>query len=242
MKLLAVDIGNTTINFGLFENGKLISKKKVLSKKFKSNPYKNYCKAIISSVVPNLTLKTKKIIKKATVVINKNIPIKIKIKNPKQVGTDRLVNALAAKKIYGYPAIIIDSGTATTFDIISKKGEYIGGIIAPGIRISAEALNEKTAKLPKINLTNINKNKLNVVGKNTEEAIKSGIIYGHVGLIREVVNEIRKQNPEIRNAKIILTGGYSKLLSSFFSFKTDENLTLKGLQIISENLKVQKLK
>ncbi|HAM39363.1 MAG TPA: type III pantothenate kinase [Elusimicrobia bacterium] len=236
MKLLAVDIGNTTINFGLFENGNLILKKKIISYGFKNVPIKDYSESIVSSVVPDLTLTIKKTLKNPIILNNKNIPIKIKLKNPSQVGIDRLVNAVAAKNIYSCPSIVIDFGTATTFDIVSEKGEYIGGIIAPGIKISAESLYEKTAKLPKLNIKKINN--LKIIGKNTNEAINSGIIYGHIGLIKEVLREIEKQNPKIKKPKIILTGGYSKMLSGFFDFKIDEELTLKGLQVIFDSLKV----
>ena len=183
-----------------------------------------------------MTLTIKKTLKNPIILNNKNIPIKIKLKNPSQVGIDRLVNAVAAKNIYSCPSIVIDFGTATTFDIVSEKGEYIGGIIAPGIKISAESLYEKTAKLPKLNIKKINN--LKIIGKNTNEAINSGIIYGHIGLIKEVLREIEKQNPKIKKPKIILTGGYSKMLSGFFDFKIDEELTLKGLQVIFDSLKV----
>ncbi|MDD5687172.1 MAG: type III pantothenate kinase [Elusimicrobia bacterium] len=238
MKLLAVDIGNTTINFGFFENGKLISKRKVLSGKFNRIPYLGSDRAIISSVVPSLTSRVGKKLKKPVVVNYKNVRVEIKLKNPKQVGTDRLVNVVAANELYGTPSIVIDTGTATTFDVISEKGEYLGGVIAPGIKMSAGSLYERTAKLPKVEPRIPD----NVIGKNTEEAILSGIFYGHIGLIKEVVERIKGDFSNSKKLKIILTGGYSNFISKYFSktswenFIVDEDLTLQGLKIVFENL------
>ena len=229
MKLLAIDIGNTTINFGLSENEKL-EKIKIFTEKFKKIPFGNYDAAIISSVVP---FATKKIIRqlkvKPIIIDHKNIPIKIKVKNPEQVGSDRLVNAIAAIEIYGAPSVVIDLGTATTFDVVSKKGEYIGGVIAPGIKISAESLSEKTAKLPNIK-PEVPKN---IIGKNTKEAILSGIFYGHLGLIREVIEKVKGERLKVKKLKVILTGGYARFFSKHFpDFIVDEDITLKGLEII----------
>ncbi|MBI5573106.1 MAG: type III pantothenate kinase [Elusimicrobia bacterium] len=234
MKLLAIDIGNTTINFGLFENKKL-EKATVFIKKFKKIPFGDYDGVIIASVVPDATKKIIRLLKVKPVILNsKNIPIKIKVKNPQRVGADRLVNAVAAKEIYGVPSVVVDLGTATTFDVVSKNGDYIGGIIAPGIKISAESLHEKTAKLPKIK-PEVPKN---IIGKNTKEAILSGIFYGHLGLIREVINRVQSSEFRVQKLKIILTGGYSEFFSKHFpDFIVDEDFTLKGLEIISGKIR-----
>ena len=246
MKLLAVDIGNTTINFGLFsaaqiggfasggENKKL-EKVKIFTEKFEKIPFGDYNSAIITSVVPDATKKIIRQLKiKPIILDSKNIPIKIKLKKPAEVGSDRLVNAAASKEIYGVPSVVIDFGTATTFDIISKNGEYIGGIIAPGVRISAESLYEKTAKLPKIKLE-VPKN---IIGKNTKEAILSGIFYGQVGLIKEVMERVQSSEFRVQSLKVILTGGYSGFFSKHFpDFIVDEDLTLKGLKIIFSKIR-----
>ncbi|MFH1541164.1 MAG: type III pantothenate kinase [Elusimicrobiota bacterium] len=252
MNLLAIDIGNTTVNFGLFEisqdgkNKKLKTKTKILTEKFQKipPPLNNYDNAIITSVVPNVTNKIISQLKIKPIVLNsKNIPIKIKLKTPEKVGSDRLVNSVAVSELYGVPSVVIDLGTATTLDVISKNREYLGGIIAPGIRISAESLYEKTAKLPKIK-PEIPKN---VIGKNTKEAILSGIFYGQIGLIKEAINKIENRKSssksiacftcgeevESKNLKVILTGGYASFFSKYFpDFIIDEDITLKGLEII----------
>lgn len=236
MKLLAIDIGNTTINFGLFENKKL-KKIKICTEKFKKIPFGNYDAAIISSVVP---FATKKIIRqlkiKPIITDYKNIPIKIKVKNPKQVGSDRLVNAVALKEIYGCPSVVIDSGTATTFDFVSEKGEYLGGVISPGIKISAEALHEKTAKLPKVSFRALARNL--IIGKNTKEAILSGIFFGHIGLIKEVIDRVQSSEFRVQRLKVILTGGYADFFAAHFpDFIVDDDITLKGLKIIFSKIR-----
>ena len=236
MKLLAIDIGNTTINFGFFENKKL-KKIKIFTEKFKKIPFGDYDDVIIASVVPKATKKTVRLLKiKPVILDSKNIPIKIKLKNPDRVGSDRLVNAFAAKELYGVPAVVVDLGTATTFDIVSKNDEYIGGIIAPGVRISAESLYEKTAKLPNI-IPEIPKN---IIGKNTKEAILSGIFFGHIGLIKEVVNKVGSRKSEVgsEKLKIILTGGYASFFAAHFpDFIVDDDITLKGLKIIFSKIR-----
>ncbi|MEW6557472.1 MAG: type III pantothenate kinase [Elusimicrobiota bacterium] len=249
MKLLTVDIGNTTIDFGLFsatklggsasggENKKLIAKTKILTAKFSKIPFGNYDNAIIISVVPCITSKISRQLKNKPIIVNyKNIPIKIKVKKPEQVGADRLVNAVAVKEIYGCPSVVIDLGTATTLDFVSEKGEYLGGIIAPGIKISAEALFEKTAKLPLVSFQTIKQNL--VIGKNTKEAILSGIFWEHIGLIKEVIKKIKNEKLKMKNLKVILTGGYAKTFAKHFpNFIVDEDLTLKGLEIVFEKLR-----
>ncbi|MDO8735425.1 MAG: type III pantothenate kinase [Elusimicrobiota bacterium] len=235
MKLLAIDIGNTTINSGLFENKKLKIKRKIATEKFKRIPFGDYNDVIIASVVPKATKKIIRLLKiKPIILDSKNIPIKIKVKSPQMVGSDRLVNAFAAKELYGVPAVVVDLGTATTFDVVSKNDEYIGGIIAPGIKISAESLYEKTAKLPNIK-PEVPKN---VIGKNTKEAILSGIFYGHLGLIKEVIEKVKSEKLKVKNLKVILTGGYATFFSKHFpDFIVDRDITLKGLEIIFSKIR-----
>ena len=248
MNLLAIDIGNTTVNFGLFENDKLKKKTKIYSREMPRRriPYTGFDDAVIASVVPALTRVVSGKIKKLpggksiTVLDSTNIPLKLKVDNPAQVGADRIVNAAAAAEIYGCPAVVIDMGTATTFDVVSKNCEYTGGVIAPGISMSLDALHEKTSKLPRVNL----KIPKGVVGKNTEDAIISGIIFGNVGMIKEVMSRVGSRKSEavrekVKNKKwkVILTGGYSEIFAKYFpGFELDPDMTLKGLNIIYKKI------
>ena len=130
--------------------------------------------------------------------------------NPKQIGQDRLVGAYAAKVLYGFPAIIIDFGTATTFDVVNGKGEYDGGLIVPGIRLSTETLFQKTALLPRIE--NIQAPK-NLVGKNTQDSILSGLFYGYGTMSSGLIDLIEKKIKG--KAKVIITGGYTSLMKKY---------------------------
>ncbi|OQA92265.1 MAG: Type III pantothenate kinase [Elusimicrobia bacterium ADurb.Bin231] len=237
MKLLAVDIGNTTLNFGLFSDNRLVRKKKIsLRELFKASiPFLGFDAAAISSVVPDLTPKVAALIKKTVRNVNpveicyRNAPIKMNVGQRRQVGADRIINAIAADKLYGPPAIVIDLGTATTFDVVSFCGEYSGGVIAPGLNISLDALYEKTAKLPRPVL----RRPKSVVGRNTNSAILSGIVYGHAGLINEVLNRIKKEFFKSQSVNVILTGGYAGFMASYLdnSIIIDEDITLKGIEI-----------
>ncbi|MFH1397424.1 MAG: type III pantothenate kinase, partial [Candidatus Omnitrophota bacterium] len=156
-------------------------------------------------------------------------PIKNHYQFPEEVGQDRLVNAFAAIKLYGYPAIVVDFGTAITFDVISKKKEYLGGMILPGLETSLRSLAEKTALLPKIGLSAPPKN---IIGKNTRDSMLSGVIFGFAiltdGLIKKLKQKLGK------NTKVIGTGGNIKfILRHCQELKSiDINLTLKGLNLI----------
>ncbi len=255
MKLLAIDIGNTTVNFGLFKKDKLAGKIKIYSKDMphRQIPYSGFENAVIASVVPWLTKVVSEKIKrmpgkiKVTVLDYTNIPMPLKVDFPSQVGADRIVNAFAAAEIYGCPAVVIDMGTATTFDIVSENCEYAGGVIAPGLRMSLDSLHEKTSKLPRVELKIPN----SVVGKNTEDAINSGIIFGNVGMIKEVMERIGSRKPGTGEKKakgarcrgigkkptVVLTGGYSEIFAKYFpAFEADPDMTLKGLKIIHKKL------
>jgi len=161
---------------------------------------------------------------------HETIPIPIRIPNPDEVGTDRLVNAFAARELYGKPAIVIDFGTATTFDAISAKGEYLGGAIAPGLGIGRDALYEKTAKLPKVDLHAPR----SAIGKGTEDAMRSGLLLGYAGLVEKIVEAFTKELGQ--EAKIITTGGFVELIKSQTKVieTVDQDLTLKGLALLSK--------
>ena len=238
---LALDIGNTQIKLGIFEHLKLIHTE-CFQHNDNQNINLNYIKkfkptvSIISSVVPNLTDKYVKNIYNifgldSLIVNNENCHIDLKVPEPNTVGADRICNVVATIKIYNKPAIVIDFGTATTYDVINKNGQFIGGIIAPGIKTSSQYLIEKAALLDYVDFEFPEK----VIGKNTEDNIKSGIMFGAIdqieGMIKRINNETKQNN------NIILTGGFSKLISPKISLEhtCDIDLTLKGMILIHES-------
>ena len=242
--MLAIDIGNTNIVWGIFENKKLISVYRINSNKndlhnisFLSNY--NIKKIIISSVVPSLTNEIQKFcIKKINlnpfiIKYNNVSNLKMEIDNPSQLGTDRICNIIAAKSLYKLPSIIIDMGTATKYDIINPNGVFIGGVISPGIELSAMNLFEKAELLNKTSFKFPN----NVIGKNTKSNIQSGIMYGSIDSINGMVNRIIKET-KWKDLSIIMTGGFSEVIKSKVSksFIFNPNLTLEGLNFIHHNL------
>jgi type III pantothenate kinase len=189
---------------------------------------------IISSVVPPIMFALERMCKKYfninPLVVGPGIKtgLNIKYENPKEVGADRIVNAVAAIHEYGSPLIIVDFGTATTYCYINDQRQYMGGAIAPGIGISTEALYSKAAKLPRIEITRPE----GVIGKNTVSAMQAGIVYGYVGQVEGIVKRIMDQSEE--KPKVIATGGLSSLIAqeSTVIDVVDPFLTLKGLQLI----------
>ena len=247
MNYLIIDIGNTNIDFvnfnkltNKYSNKFTVDTSDILegrigtvNKKIKKNFYQG---ALCSSVVPNAFNKLKKMLKVKNVHLNEikdrhlNLPIKLKLNKPKQVGSDRVVNAIAAFKIYKKNSIIIDFGTATTFDVIVQNS-YIGGMITPGINLSLKVLKEATAKLPLIKLKKTNK----YIGKDTVSAMNNGMYWGYIGLIKELVQKIIKETK--KKYLVIFTGGLANIFFSSFPFKDkviDQQITLKG---IAETLK-----
>jgi len=148
--------------------------------------------------------------------------------NPQEVGADRIVNAVAAKALYGTPLIVIDFGTATTFDVISKEGDYLGGAIAPGVTVAAEALVQRTAKLPRVELVVPNR----AIGTNTISSMQSGIMYGYVGLVEGMVARLRDELGG--EARVIATGGLAEHIACQTAVieDVDQNLTLEGLKLL----------
>ena len=236
--LLAVDIGNTNIVLGLFDKNRLISKQRILTNDQASVKVRGRVDAaIISSVVPRLTgILSAKINKQygiRPVIVNwKNIGLKIALKNKNQVGVDRLVNAIAVKRMYGAPAVIIDFGTATTFCATDRNGRYLGGAITSGLAISRDVLHERTAKLPLIEIKKPKK----VIGQDTIEAMRSGLFYGYVDMVEGMIKRFKANLG--RNAKVIATGGLSGIIASGTRKidVVDQDLTLKGLNIIYRDM------
>ncbi|MFA6356772.1 MAG: type III pantothenate kinase [Candidatus Omnitrophota bacterium] len=238
--LLTVDIGNTSISFGVFKGKRLLRSWKVLtnpaiSGKLVKLPAAGIDRAIISSVVPKATPVIKGTIARKygirPLVLGENIkaPIRNLYRKPRQVGQDRLVDAVAVKEIYGYPAIVVDFGTAITFDVISGRGEYLGGLIFPGIETSLNALSEKAALLPKITVVPPK----GLVGRDTVDSMRSGVFYGIGSLCDGIISKLRKKYGTVR---VIATGGHAEIVAKFSSAvkRIDPYLTLRGLRIIAK--------
>ena len=238
--ILAIDVGNTNISFGIFESRKIIKRFDIPTKAFNLESLKRRLgnkkidDCVICSVVPHaekaVCSSVKIITGRKPFIIGKDIkvPIKNLYRAPLQVGQDRLVNAYAGVKFYGAPLIIVDFGTAVTFDVISKKGEYLGGMILPGLRLALEVLSQQTALLPKVKL-GVPKD---FIGKDTKNSILSGIIYGYAALTENLTKRIKT---EIGNKAVIVgTGGNIKIISKFCGSidKIDHELTLKGINLI----------
>jgi type III pantothenate kinase len=248
--LLTVDIGNSNIVLGVFQKKRLMGEWRISSQPHKTvDEYAIIMEdlfllkkilpgeingVILSSVVPPLTpifkeIAIKYFLSKPMVVTHQlNLGLTFQYENPGEIGADRIVNAVAGYQIYGGPLIIVDFGTATTFCSISKKGGYRGGVIAPGLNISAEALFQRAAKLPRIELIRPEK----VIGKDTITSMRSGIIYGYAGLVEKVIERIKAETAE--KPRVIATGGLAGLIAPETSSidKIHPHLTLEGLKII----------
>jgi len=254
--LLAFDIGNTNMVVGIYKGRELLTYWRIATDRQKTadefgmliqNLFyyhkietKEVNNIIFSSVVPPIIGALEEVAKKyfnlKPLIVGPGIKTGMPIlyENPREVGADRIVNAVAAYDKYGGPLIIVDFGTATTFCCISLKGEYLGGAITPGINIATEALFQKTAKLPKVELVTPKK----VIAKNTINAIQSGIIYGYSGLVDGIVKRM-KQELGRSDAKVIATGGIAGLIAKDTETidVVDKLLTLEGLRIIYERNK-----
>ena len=257
MMLLSIDIGNTNIVFAVYSGDKLRASWRLQTIGSRSpDEYALFLKGvfelakiqwdriddvIVSSVVPEADFHIKKFcekyLKKTPLMVGlKDVPIKVVLDMPGEVGADRLVNAVAVTEFYKTPAVVVDFGTATTFDVIDVKGRYAGGAIAPGINLSLEALHRAAAKLPKVNI----QKPASVIEKNTVSAIQSGIFFGYLGLIEGIVGNISKE----LGAKpfVIATGGLAGLFEPHTKsiHKVDDELTLKGLLRIYQHNKKRK--
>lgn len=256
--LLTIDIGNTLTAFGLFDGDRLIKRWAVLTgqiKKLRSLnlPRSKEIKEIWAcSVVPEVNDYLKKLLPKPVRFVTvRNIPvIKVTTQKPSEMGADRLVNALATYKLFGAPAIVVDFGTATTIDVVDKKGNYLGGIIAPGLGLGREALAKKTALLPWLEFDKIGRSiklkskktasnqmaGISMIGKNTVQAMSLGLVAGQTALVDECVVRISRELGT--RPKVIATGGYAGLIvpHSRKIKMVDPDLTLKGLCLIGSPL------
>jgi len=250
--LLTIDIGNTNIVLGVFENKKLIQHWRIVTKQEKtedeygiliSNLYQSSnidisstTGVIISSVVPpmvrTMEMLCNKFFKHKPMFVGPGVKtgMPIRYDNPHEVGADRIVNAVAAFERHRNSLVVVDFGTATTFDYISPQGEYMGGAIAPGIGVASEALFKMASKLPRIELIKPE----SVIGKNTIASLQAGIVYGYIAMVDGIVNKIRREVKT--DPRIVATGGMAGFIAegSETIDEVDDLLTLTGLRLIYE--------
>ena len=255
--LLAIDIGNTNIKIGIFDGDELRATWNIatgihrtadeyggvllnLMERKKVSPSKISGIALCSVVpplVPAFVELCRKYLDCEPLVVEAGVKtgMRIRLDNPREVGSDRVVDAVAAQHLYGKPLIIVDLGTATTFSVVSQEGDYLGGAIAPGIVIATEALYTRTAALPRIRLSRPEQ----AIGRSTVAAMQSGIIFGHVGLIEGMIRRIEQELGS--KAKVIATGGQAHFLAREIPIVeiVNPDLTLIGLRLIYEMNKEQ---
>lgn len=250
--LLVIDVGNTNVTIGVFDSDKLVQSWRLstkiartedeygiflmnLLKEFKLD--KVIKNAVICSVVLPLTemleVAIKKYLNVNSLIVSHKIKTNVQLKTdiPSQIGADRIANATAVVSLYKAPSIVVDFGTATSFDIVNSKNEFIGGIITAGMKIQADALSNKTSKLPKLNIEEVE----NVIGRNTIDAMLSGIVRGHAAMIDGLIAECEKELGE--KATIIATGGFSSVISKYLNRRFDyinPDLTLIGAKKLFE--------
>jgi type III pantothenate kinase len=250
--LLAIDIGNSNIVLGVYDEERLITCWRAATKAERTTDeyavllanffaqedvsFASMDGCIISNVVPPLTPVFLELCERyldtTPLVVGAGIKtgVRIRYDNPQQLGADRMVNALAAKRLYGTPAIVVDFGTATKFECLSAEGDYLGGAIAPGIGISVEALFRHTAKLPRIELALPPR----AIGTNTVASMQSGVLYGYVGLVEGLVRRLKRELGG--QARVIATGGLASVIAAQTPVieTVDPDLTLQGLRLIYE--------
>ena len=248
--LFAMDIGNTNIVLGIYESDKLSHSFRVSTDRektadeygilinqlftFRGISMSDIDDVIISSVVPPLMPDIERMclryFGKKPMVVGPGVKtgLKVRYENPREVGADRIVNAVAALEAYGGPVFVVDFGTATTFCAVSAECEYLGGVICPGVGISADALFQRTAKLPRVDVAKPTA----VIGRNTVQSLQSGLFYGLVGQVDTVIRRMRHEL--LVDPKVIATGGYAQAMAdeSGEIDVVDLDLTLKGLYII----------
>lgn len=251
--LLGIDLGNTNITIGVFEGKKLAGTFRMTTKQPRTSDeigificdllrqrninIEQIEAVIVASVVPDMIYSLNsaiiKYISKKPLLVSTDIDtgITVKIEQPEQLGADRVVDAASAYAYYGGPVIVVDFGTATTYDVVLADGSFVGGVISPGLQTAAESLWNSTAKLPKIA---IEKPK-NVLAKNTITSIQSGVVYGYIGQTEYIINQLKRE-ANLADMKVVATGGLGAMIAKETDTIDiyDRDLTLKGLQYIYE--------
>jgi len=244
--ILTLDLGNSALAGGIWDAGKLVENwsesfsVRGLEKRLRGiSPRHRIGSAILASVVPDRNLSLRRAVRRRLGIdcrlLTARTPTGLKnlYSNPARVGADRIANAVGAFRRYGGPAIVVDFGTAITFDVVSKDFEYLGGVIAPGLGISTEALFKKAALLPRAEIALPR----GVLGRQTVEAIRSGVYWGTLGLVEKIVRELKKELGWGRETRLIATGGHARLILSRSRLirKIDPHLTLYGLYLIAKS-------
>jgi type III pantothenate kinase len=243
--ILLFDIGNTHTHVGLADDRRVLKQMDIptltwfgggataLVKKFTGTA--KIDGAVLCSVVPRATPLVRKTVRAVwkldTLELNaKTIRgVGIDYPKPNSIGPDRLANAVAAKFHFGAPVVVVDFGTAVTFDVVNSAGDYVGGIIAPGLAAMTDYLHEKTALLPKIKIREIK----SAIGKSTEQAMLVGAVHGYRGLVRELIGELKREL-RVKKLPVVATGGYAKLIAAKLPeiSAVDPDLTLEGLRLV----------
>jgi len=256
--LLAVDIGNSNLTLGLVVDGALMGSRRAITPRdatadeleillaglleLEGRRLGEFEAVVVASVVPLVSEALTAVVGRREITLldatAATVPIEVRVPRPTEVGADRLVNALAVQRLYGMPAIVVDFGTATTFDVVARDGAYLGGAIAPGLELGLEALAAKTAKLPRIDL----RMPEHAIGNDTVSAMRSGAINGYIGLARELLERLRAElatteGVEPSSIRTVVTGGLASQpwVSEIPGIEAvDTDLTLKGLAILYE--------
>jgi type III pantothenate kinase len=255
--LLAIDMGNTNIVIGVFDGKRLVESWRLSTDKTKTaDEYRMLLSqllhqsgietdqidgiiisCVVPPVLPLLQETCARQFGQEPVLVSADLDVGMRIlyDNPKELGADRIANAIGGYAEYGGPLIVVDFGTSTNFDVVSSEGAYLGGVIAPGIRISSEALSQRAALLPRIDM----RVPPHAIGKNTMASMQSGFFFGFLGQMEEIIRQIKRELPQ--EPKVVATGGLAKLMAekSELVDVIDPALTLKGLQIILERVSSQ---
>jgi type III pantothenate kinase len=237
MKYLLIDISNSFTKLAFATRKRISRPNKISTEKFRASVLRHLLRrkvdlVVVSSVVPKKNAAVRAVAQKILWVTPRiKLGVGIDYPNPKTIGADRLANAAAVVALYGCPAIVVDFGTAVTFDIVSEQRKYVGGVIAPGLESMTNFLYQRTALLPKLSL----KEPRSAVGRSTIEAMRSGAVIGYRGLVREIIGRIEAERFARLKLHVIATGGYADLIAR----RLDEidsvhpNLTLEGLRIVA---------
>ena len=249
--ILVIDVSNTNSTLGVFDGDKLVANWRLSTLSSRTSDETGMLlrmlfvhsgmdiseidAVVVSSVVPNVMYSLlsgiRKYLQREPMVVRAGMKtgINLRMENPKEMGTDRIVNLVAANEIYGGPAVVIDYGTANTFDVLNEKSEFITGLITPGISVCADALTQRAAQLPKIEI----KKPKSIIVKNTVGSIQAGLVLGHIGQTIYIIDQLKKEL-NMPDMKVIATGGLARVIDpdrKIFDV-LDPVLTLKGLKIL----------